>query len=66
MESYDLPALLKMVVECDASDLFLTTGAPPHVKVDGIVQALPLPALAGGPNQAPGLFGHGSCSGCRI
>ena len=45
MESYDLPALLKMVVECDASDLFLTTGAPPHVKVDGIVQALPLPPL---------------------
>ena len=45
MESYDLPALLKMVVECNASDLFLTTGAPPHVKVGGLVQALPLPPL---------------------
>lgn len=45
MENYDLPALLRMVVECNASDLYLTTGAPPQVKVDGTVQALPLPAL---------------------
>lgn len=45
MEDYDLPALLRMVVDCNASDLFLTTGAPPQVKVDGKVQALPLPAL---------------------
>ena len=45
MEDYDLSALLRMVVDCNASDLFLTTGAPPQVKVDGKVQALPLPAL---------------------
>ena len=45
MESYDLNALLRMVVECNASDLFLTTGAPPQVKVDGKVQALPLSPL---------------------
>jgi len=45
MENYDLPALLRMVVECNASDLFLTTGAPPQVKVDGKVQALPLAPL---------------------
>lgn len=45
MEDYDLPALLRMVVECNASDLFLTTGAPPQVKVDGVVQALPLAPL---------------------
>lgn len=45
MEDYDLPDLLRMVVDCNASDLFLTTGAPPHVKVNGKVQALPLPAL---------------------
>ncbi len=45
MNEYDLPALLRMVVDCDASDLYLTTGAPPHVKVDGVVQSLPLPAL---------------------
>lgn len=45
MENYDLPALLRMVVDCNASDLFLTTGAPPQVKVGGEVQALPLPAL---------------------
>jgi twitching motility protein PilU len=41
MEDYDLPALLRMVVDCNASDLYLTTGAPPQVKVDGTVQALP-------------------------
>jgi twitching motility protein PilU len=45
MEKYDLNALLRMVVECNASDLFLTTGAPPQVKVDGKVQALPLAPL---------------------
>lgn len=52
MESYDLHALLRMVVERNASDLFLTTGAPPQVKVDGKVQALPLPSLQVGQAQA--------------
>lgn len=51
MEDYDLHALLRMMVECNASDLYLTTGAPPHVKVDGVVQALPLAALQPGQTQ---------------
>lgn len=51
MEDYDLHALLRMMVECSASDLYLTTGAPPHVKVDGGVQALPLSALQPGQTQ---------------
>ena len=45
MENYDLPALLRILVECNGSDLFLTTGAAPQVKVDGKVQALPLAPL---------------------
>lgn len=48
MENFDLNALLRMAVECKASDLFLTTGAPPQVKVDGKVQALNLPPLQAG------------------
>ena len=51
MENYDLSALLRMVVECNASDLFLTTGAPPQVKVDGTVQPLPLAPLQVGQVQ---------------
>ncbi len=45
MDNYDLHDLLRRMVECNASDLYLTTGAPPQVKVDGKVQALPLPPL---------------------
>src|SRR3990167_7340476 len=45
MDNYDLHDLLRRMVECNASDLYLTTGAPPQVKVDGTVQALPLPPL---------------------
>jgi twitching motility protein PilU len=51
MENYDLHTLLRTVMECGASDLFLTTGAPPHVKVDGKMQALPLPPLLVGQAQ---------------
>jgi twitching motility protein PilU len=51
MENYDLHTLLRTVMECGASDLFLTTGAPPHVKVDGKMQALPLPPLQVGQAQ---------------
>ena len=51
MENFNLHALLRMVVERNASDLFLTTGAPPQVKVNGTVQALPLPALQAGQVQ---------------
>ena len=52
MESYDLNALLRRMVECNASDLFLTTGAPPQVKVDGKVQPLPMPPLQVGQVQS--------------
>jgi len=36
------------MVECNASDLFLTTGAPPQVKINGTVQALPFATLVSG------------------
>lgn len=39
------------MVECNASDLYLTTGAPPQVKVDGVVQALPFATLVPGQVQ---------------
>ncbi|WP_342620513.1 PilT/PilU family type 4a pilus ATPase [Rhodoferax sp. GW822-FHT02A01] len=52
MEDYDLNALLRVVVDRKASDLFLTTGAPPQIKVDGRVQALPVPKLLPGQVQA--------------
>jgi|TARA_B100000315_G_scaffold255311_1_gene298373 twitching motility protein PilU len=32
--------LLKMMIEKDGSDLFLTTGAPPSMKVFGKLQSL--------------------------
>ena len=48
MDIYDLHDLLRRMVECNASDLYLTTGAPPQVKIDGVVQALPLAALVPG------------------
>ena len=51
MENFDLNALLRRVVDINASDLYLTTGAPPQVKVDGKMQALPFPALQVGQVQ---------------
>lgn len=48
MDNYDLHDLLRRMVECNASDLYLTTGAPPQVKVDGVVQALPFATLVPG------------------
>jgi twitching motility protein PilU len=48
MESNELHTLLREMVSLEASDLFLTTGAPPHVKVQGSVWPLPLPPLASG------------------
>ena len=48
MDNYDLLDLLRRMVECNASDLYLTTGAPPQVKVDGVVQALPFATLVPG------------------
>lgn len=42
----DLGAYLQYMVELEASDLFLTTGAAPTVKIEGVMRPLPLPALA--------------------
>ncbi|CAN5894407.1 PilT/PilU family type 4a pilus ATPase [soil metagenome] len=44
----DMNAYLKLMVERSASDLFLTTGAPPSIKIDGVVHALDAPKLAVG------------------
>lgn len=46
--SSELSVYLKSMVEHQASDLFLTVGAPPMIKVQGRLQALPLPALRAG------------------
>jgi twitching motility protein PilT len=40
-----LPDLLKTTVQMDGSDLHLTTGTPPQVRVNGKLQRLPLPEL---------------------
>ncbi|MGK2898800.1 MAG: PilT/PilU family type 4a pilus ATPase [Burkholderiaceae bacterium] len=48
MEHLDLHALLRKMVEIDASDLFLTTGAPPHIKVQGNASPMALAALKPG------------------
>lgn len=42
----DLGSYLQYMVALDASDLFLTAGAVPTVKVEGTMQPLQLPALA--------------------
>jgi twitching motility protein PilU len=44
----DMNAYLKLMVDQSASDLFLTTGAAPSIKVDGVVHALDVPKLAVG------------------
>ncbi|MCW8886842.1 MAG: type IV pili twitching motility protein PilT, partial [Motiliproteus sp.] len=36
----DFTQLLKVMVERDASDLFITAGAQPSIKVDGTVKPL--------------------------
>jgi twitching motility protein PilU len=51
MDNYDLHDLLRRMVECNASDLYLTTGASPQVKIDGTVQALPIATLVPGQVQ---------------
>jgi len=45
MPTATLPELLKTTVELNASDLHLTTGTPPQVRVNGKLQRLPLPDL---------------------
>lgn len=47
-----IDAYLKLMKDRHASDLFLTTGAPPGVKIDGIVHHINAPALAVGEVQA--------------
>ncbi len=47
-ESAALRGYLKSMVEQKASDLFMIVGAPPTVKVQGTLQALPLPKLIPG------------------
>ncbi len=41
----DIRVLLKQMVEREASDLYLTVDSPPTVRVEGVNQALPAPAL---------------------
>ncbi len=48
MDNHDLNSLLRTMVEHDASDMFLTTGAQPQLKVNGVVHNLTLPAFEAG------------------
>ena len=41
----DIRVLLKQMVDREASDLYLTVDSPPTVRVEGVNQALPAPAL---------------------
>ncbi|MBE2261224.1 MAG: PilT/PilU family type 4a pilus ATPase [Burkholderiaceae bacterium] len=52
METAQLTDLLAQMVRHQASDLFLTTGAPPHIKVKGRSWPLKLPALQRGEAQS--------------
>jgi twitching motility protein PilU len=44
----EMHALLKLMVDKGASDLFLTCGAPPHIKIDGTTHFVNLPPLKPG------------------
>jgi len=44
--------LLKAMVDQDASDLFLSAGAPPNIKIEGATRPLPLPPLKPGEAKA--------------
>ncbi len=48
LNTLELLPLLSQLVDLQGSDLFLTVGAPPHVKVKGVSRPLPLPALKSG------------------
>jgi twitching motility protein PilU len=63
METSDLHALLRKMVELDASDLFLTAGAPPHIKVQGSAWPLHVPALL--PGHA-GALAHLTMSAAQV
>ncbi|MGZ5132742.1 MAG: PilT/PilU family type 4a pilus ATPase [Caldimonas sp.] len=63
MEHPELHALLRKMAERGASDLYLTCGAPPHLKVQGQASPLPLPALQSG--QA-GALAYSTMSAAQI
>ncbi|MFA5940462.1 MAG: PilT/PilU family type 4a pilus ATPase [Sinimarinibacterium sp.] len=44
----DIHSLLRLMVDKGASDLFLTCGATPHVKVDGVTHSVNVPPLKPG------------------
>jgi twitching motility protein PilU len=44
----DMGRYLQFMVKSDASDLFVTVGAPPSVKVHGVIRPMNLPALTSG------------------
>lgn len=47
----DVKALLKMMAELGASDLFLTADAIPHIKVDGVPRPADMPVLEPGESK---------------
>jgi len=44
----DIHALLKLMVDKGASDLFLTCGTPPHLKIEGVTHPVKSPPLKAG------------------
>lgn len=52
MDKNNLDFLLQTMVERDASDLYLTTGSSPQIRVNGAVQNLTLPAFEVGQVRA--------------
>ena len=58
-----LDELLRTTAELDASDLHVTTGSPPQVRVDGELRALDLPRL--GPDDTRELLYSGLSDGQR-
>ena len=48
MDRLELLPLLSQMVDMEASDMFLTVGAPPHIKIKGLSRPMPLPALKSG------------------
>jgi twitching motility protein PilU len=44
-DPHDLSPYLQFMVRAEASDLFLTVGAPPSLKVRGAIRPMDLPAL---------------------
>jgi twitching motility protein PilU len=48
MAGMEMFQLLRSMVELDASDLFLSAGAPPNVKIQGVTRALDAPPLRSG------------------